>query len=365
MKIKAFVITILAILLVGLFCSYIAISQIRPVKVDLARINEIVQDTEKDIQIKNVIESEGYLLVKNNTPITLYFIIGFSFIFLIITVSAYYLYLNKTIFKPFNKLQEFARFIASGNLEAPLTMDKHNIFGAFTESFDIMREELKKAKESENRANKAKKELIAGLSHDIKTPVASIRAISELVLATTNDSGIKSRISTIYDKSEQIDRLITDMFNATLEELGELSVCITEEYSSVLEGIFKRSDYLGKAKLGNIPDCIINIDKLRFSQVIDNVLTNSYKYAGTDIEINFNLSDSHLEIDIADFGGGVDEDDLTLLFNKFFRGKNVGSNSGSGLGLYISKFLMEKQNGDIVCYNKQNGFAVRLFIEIP
>ena len=86
-------------------------------------------------------------------------------------------YLNRVIIKPFRQLEGFAERIAGGNLDIPLMMDRQNLFGAFTESFDIMRSELKKARAAEARANASKKELVAKLSHDIKTPVASIKEI--------------------------------------------------------------------------------------------------------------------------------------------------------------------------------------------
>ena len=96
----------------------------------------------------------------------------------ILVVILYYLYLQKTIIKPFSSLRSFAERVANGNLDIPLTMDKGNNFGAFTESFDIMREELKKARIKEKEANDSKRELVAKLSHDIKTPVASIKSTS-------------------------------------------------------------------------------------------------------------------------------------------------------------------------------------------
>jgi len=87
------------------------------------------------------------------------------------------------ILKPFGVMKQFARKIADGDLEFKLSMDKGNYFGAFTESFDLMREELIKARQGEYEANISKKELVAELSHDIKTPVATIKAICELLQA--------------------------------------------------------------------------------------------------------------------------------------------------------------------------------------
>ena len=95
----------------------------------------------------------------------------------------YAVYMYYTMIRPFRKLKGFAERIAGGNLDIPLEMDKKNLFGAFTESFDIMRSELKKARIAEAQANASKKELVAKLSHDIKTPVASIKAVSEVGLA--------------------------------------------------------------------------------------------------------------------------------------------------------------------------------------
>ena len=84
-------------------------------------------------------------------------------------------------------MKDFAERIADGNLDIPLKMDRQNLFGAFTESFDIMRTELKKSRIAEANANESKKELVAKLSHDIKTPIASIKAASEVGAALSPD----------------------------------------------------------------------------------------------------------------------------------------------------------------------------------
>lgn len=275
-------------------------------------------------------------------------------------------HLYKNIINPFKKLENFAKQIAIGNLDTPLLMDKSNIFGAFTESFDIMREELNKAKEKEYLANKSKKVLVASLSHDIKTPVTSIKLISELLLVMLQDEKIKNKISSIYNKADQIDHLITDMFNATLEELSELKVTVRDEYSTSLEELFHNADYYNKITLSKIPPCAIQVDILRLQQVINNVINNSYKYANTPIDVDFDLDHSYLQINIKDYGQGVLDDELPLLFNKFYRGKNpqVQKKDGAGLGLYISKYLMNELGGDLSCYNENNGFKVELLIPL-
>lgn len=296
------------------------------------------------------------------------------FLFIYLLFGIYYLYLKSTILKPFTNLKQFAGRVAMGNLEMPVTMDRNNLFGAFTESFDIMREELKKARESERMANESKKELIAKLSHDIKTPVASIKAISELMSVQLVSGKEKDRLDMIGAKADQINLLISNMFHATLEELKELKIAVTEESSAVIEELVKASDYEQLTTVETIPHCLILCDRIRLEQVIDNVISNSYKYAGTKILVKGeitqsrnsigNLLEEKLVITIRDYGKGVGEEELPLLFEKYYRGEEGLHKSGTGLGLYISKYLMENMQGSISCENYEDGFGVILTLSL-
>ncbi|MCL1792436.1 MAG: HAMP domain-containing histidine kinase [Oscillospiraceae bacterium] len=276
----------------------------------------------------------------------------------------FYLYCERSVLRPFRKLRRFAKDVAMGNLDMPLEMDMHGRFGAFTESFDLMREELKKARENERAADRSKKELVASLSHDIKTPIASIKAAAELMLLKAKDEKEKIQLERINEKTEQINLLVTDVFHATLEELQELSVTVAEIQSTAIPQLIQNADYKGKAGLFCIPQCIVLADPARLQQVFDNIISNSYKYAGTDIEINAIFEDRHLVIDIMDFGPGAPGEELPFLFNKFYRGKNAGDKSGYGLGLHISKFLIEQMSGSLRCENRPGGFAVTISLRL-
>ena len=171
-------------------------------------------------------------------------------------------------------------------LDIPLNMDKNNYFGAFTESFDLLREELSAARQREYESNRSKKELVATLSHDIKTPVASIKAVSELMLMQAKDEKVIKQVNTIYSKAEQINLLVTDMFHATLEELQQLKLTVTEESSEVLVDMIENVNYDHQIVYDSIPPCIILTDPVRMQQVIDNIISNSYKYAGTNCTLS-------------------------------------------------------------------------------
>lgn len=270
-----------------------------------------------------------------------------------------FLYLRMT--RPFHKLQMFSRQVAKGNLDFPLPVKKHYYFGAFTESFDLMREELKRARESEYQANKSKKELMAELSHDIKTPVATIQAACEVLQNKEKNPYTLEKVALIGGKAKMIHKLVDNLFHATLEELTVLKVEPVEESSLCIEGMFSELEYYGEMKMtGDVPECLVYMDKLRLQQVIDNCLNNAWKYAGTTVEVSFQEQEDGIRIKIRDNGKGVAEEDLPLILEKFYRGSNSKGKEGSGLGLYLAKLFMEQMKGGMECYN-ENGFVVQLF----
>ncbi|MBQ4364403.1 MAG: HAMP domain-containing histidine kinase [Oscillospiraceae bacterium] len=281
-----------------------------------------------------------------------------------ITSVIFILYTNKNVIKPFGKMQDFAGRIAMGDLDTPLSMDKGNLFGIFTESFDIMREELKSARERENALKLKEKELVAQLSHDLKTPIAGINTICDVLSVKVTDDYTLGKVHDIQKKTAQMDMLVTDLFTTALDDLGEMTVNCTDENSHILGDIIQANDPRSLTVSESIPECLINIDKIRMSQIVGNIIGNSYKYADTSIDVTYTLSGDYLKMAITDHGAGVPEDELTLITNKFYRGKSVRSSDkgGSGLGLYIASELMAKMNGELICSCSDKGFTVTLMI---
>ena len=276
----------------------------------------------------------------------------------------YSIYLNHTIIKPFYKLKNFAQRVAGGNLDIPLTMDRQNLFGSFTESFDLMRTELKKARIAEAEANASKKELVAKLSHDIKTPIASIKAASELGTALTDNEKLKDNYMQIIRKADQINTLITNLFTATLEELKQLSVIPADMESKELKTLLENSDYLHLATIPDIPVCLLYVDKLRLQQVFDNIFANSYKYANTNIDLTIRRNNTQLMVTIEDYGGGVSRSELPFLKEKFKRGSHTDDIEGAGLGLYISDYFMKEMRGVLTLQNGCHGLLVTVSIPL-
>lgn len=278
-------------------------------------------------------------------------------------LAGLFLYLNHTIVRPFRKLKAFARRIAEGNLDIPLEMDRHNLFGAFTESFDLMRSELKRARMAEAKASISKKELVAKLSHDIRTPAASIKAAAEVGAALTDNASLRNHFTQIIRKADQISVLVNDLFTAALEELQQLPVTPGELESRELQLLLENADYLGKAAVPPIPDCLLYGDRLRLQQVFDNLFANSYKYAGSDIELSVSADDGFISVVIEDEGGGVSPEELPLLKEKYRRGSNAEHMEGAGLGLYISDYFMKKMQGALLVENGRTGLRVTVMIQ--
>lgn len=293
-------------------------------------------------------------------------LVAISAIWLLGMVLFVYFYMGYV--RPFHKLKNFAGEVARGNLGMPLSMTKSNYFGVFTESFDIMREELRRAKENEYKANVSKKELVAELSHDIKTPIATIKAACEVIeVKSAKSEGIgglelHDKVQLIEKKADVVEQLINNMFHATLEELEVLKVEPQEELSTCIDEMFKELQVYGNIHIENqIPHCILWMDKLRMVQVIDNIVNNAMKYAKTDVHISYSQRNNGILIRLKDDGPGVPEEDLAKVSEKFYRGSNVAGENGSGLGLYLTKMFMEKMEGQMNCYN-DNGFVVELFL---
>ena len=279
-------------------------------------------------------------------------------------IALFLLWVYRNIIKPFEDLKEFASDIASGDLDKPLKMDRGNIFGSFTESFDIMRTELSEAKQKEYEAQRSKMELVSQLSHDIKTPVASIKALGELLEAQSTDPKTKERLGSIVTKADNIDAMVSDLFTETLTELNELNVETSEQESRILDRIIKDADHMDLVTGRNVEECIIMCDPLRVTQVVNNIIFNSYKYAGTKIHLESHIEDDYLVVSFTDEGGGVSNDEIPMITKRFRRGENAKGKPGSGLGLAIAYELMEKMGGDLEVANDDKGLRVRLFFKI-
>ena len=339
----------------------------------LIYINEIRKELEED-NVKNEtltkainnLEQEVSLFdnsKSNNSYIFYEYIIIISFI-LIIFGYAYF-----AIVRPFEKMEKFAEEIGKGNFDIKVDYEKNNLFGAFTWAFDHMRREIIKARSCEREAIDNNKTVIATLSHDIKTPIASIRAYAEGLEAGL-DYNVERRnkyINVIIRKCDEVTKLTNDLFLHSLSDLEMLKINTEEvEISELIKNSLKEliEEEKKVSIIGNMPKALLDVDVKRFNQVLENIINNSNKYAkGSKIEVRAEINKDNYVIKIKDFGEGIKDKDLPFIFNKFYRGENALKEQGSGLGLFIVKYIMNQLKGDVEVYNN-NGLEVKLILPL-
>ncbi len=277
--------------------------------------------------------------------------------------GAEFLYLYCMVLKPFEKLESFSESIASGNFDVPLEYERTNYFGAFTWAFDSMRNEITKARGGEKEAIENNKTIIATLSHDIKTPIASIKAYAEGLEANMDNTFEKRQryISVIMAKCDEVSKLTDDLFTHSLSDLDKLNIAPEKtELGEFFEAVLKEIGAEKNDILYQKPEyCVwVSADKRRLTQVAENLVNNARKYAGTDISISVGKNDGNAEIHFRDFGKGIPDEDMPFVFGKFYRGRNCGEEQGSGLGLYIVKYIAERSEGKVLLHNFPDGLEV-------
>lgn len=276
-------------------------------------------------------------------------------------------YIYHVVIKPFDRLTDFATSVSRGDFDTPVQYERKNLFGAFTWAFDSMRCEVKASRKAQELAIENNKTVIATISHDIKTPIASIRAYSEALQANmdTNQERRQRYYSTIIRKCDEVTKLTNDLFLHSISDLQRLEIqmnsCkIDEELPELLTAI--AGDNSRIRLCSKLPNVMIEVDRRRFEQILENLVTNACKYAGDGtIEVSVSLEQNHsLQIYIQDQGPGIPDGDMPFIFDKFYRGQNAFDKQGAGLGLYIVKYLVEEMNGSIQLENKREGLGVKL-----
>lgn len=296
--------------------------------------------------------------VSENQNVSLKVAMGFLIMGLLYMVMLLF-YIWHSILRPFQKLENYAQEVAGGNLDITLDYERRNYFGAFTWAFDHMRKEILAARKKEHEAIEANKTIVASLSHDIKTPIASIRAYSEALEANLGASFEKRQqySETIIRKCDEVTALVNDLVLHSLSELEKLEIkCEEISAVEVIRNTIRDLEF-EKLELKE-PLVIANIwgDRKRIAQILENLLNNARKYApNARVEIFTEVEEGLYLLHVRDHGKGILPEDMPFIMQKFYRGKNVFDMPGSGLGLYIVSYLVEEMGGEVQLNNSEQG----------
>lgn len=297
-----------------------------------------------------------YRLYDNNRKNRMIGSINFFLALMAVMVIAIMLFIRQKVLKPFDELKEVPYELSKGNLTVPVKESKSKFFSKFAWGVDLLRENIEQQKQRELNLQKEKKTLVLSISHDIKTPLSAIKLYAKALAKGLYKS--KDRQTEIFDsihaKVVDIENFVNEIIKASSEEFLNLEVTNGEFYLS--QAVEKISDYycqkLGLVKIGftigEYSNCILKGDLNRLVEVLQNIIENAIKYGdGHSIEILFSREEDCCLLTVRNSGCTLPKTELPHVFESFWRGSNVGNNSGSGLGLYICRQLMYKMDGDI------------------
>lgn len=265
-------------------------------------------------------------------------------------------YVRQKVLRPFTKMENVPYELSRGNLTVPLTESKTRFFGRFVWGVNLLRENIEQQKERELSLQKEKKTLLLSLSHDIKTPLSAIKlyakALSKgLYAEPERQAEIAESINT---KADEIEGFVSEIIRASSEDFLSFELHMGEFYlSELLEEI--RAYYGEKLALiktefvmGMYADCLLTGDKDRAVEVLQNLMENAIKYGnGEMIGITVAQEENCVLVSVRNGGCTLPENELSHIFESFWRGSNTENKKGSGLGLYICRQLMRRMGGEI------------------
>lgn len=285
----------------------------------------------------------------------LFIINGSLSVIMLISIGTF-VYISNRIIKPFTNIKDLPYELAKGNLSTPIKEQKSKYFGKFTWGMDMLRENLEDNKKKELEYQKEKKTLILSLSHDIKTPLSAIKLYSKALEENIYNTEEKKKeaISGIIRNTAEIEHYVNEIVKNSRDDFINLQVdnsgMYLNEIVSKIESYYteKLQAIHTEFVVGKYQNSLLKADKDRIIEVIQNVIENAIKYGdGKEIKIEFSEEEDCELISIINSGCDLKEEEVSHIFDSFYRGSNSNGKEGNGLGLYICKQLMHKMDGEV------------------
>ncbi|WP_434794017.1 Adaptive-response sensory-kinase SasA [Terrisporobacter petrolearius] len=263
---------------------------------------------------------------------------------------------SKSLTKPVNNIIDAVDDLHKNNYEVNYT--EKGLYSNVLKKLNSLSDKLNENELERKKIDKMKEDWIANISHDIKTPLSSIKGYAEFLEEDYNFSkeDIKSYAGIINNKAEYIKELVDDLnLNIKLKNsksiLKKENVNIVSLVKNLVIDILNDSKYSERYIEFESKDetIIMNLDKLLMQRVINNLLYNALVHNDEDVKILVKIfKEDKTHIVISDNGKGISEKDLKHVFDRYYRGTNTGENhKGSGLGMAIAKEVINAHNGEI------------------
>ncbi|MGX8714444.1 MAG: sensor histidine kinase [Lachnospiraceae bacterium] len=295
---------------------------------------------------------------------------------MLITALLMFLWVYGAVISPIQKLRKATREIRDGNLDYQLDVVGDDEISVLCQDFEDMRVRLKRNAEEKVRDEEMNREMISNISHDLKTPITSIKGYVEGIMdgVASSPDRLDRYIRTIYNKANDMDRLVDELtiyskidtnnipYNfspiGVVDYFGDCS----EELQLELEGQGIRMQYTNLCS----PDVRIIADPEQLKRVINNIVSNSVKYMDKKhgiISMRVKDLGDMVQVDIEDNGKGIAVRDLPYIFDRFYRTDKARSSKkgGSGIGLAIARKIIEDHGGMIWAASREGIGTIMYF----
>ncbi len=261
------------------------------------------------------------------------------------------LYFAGRVSKPLKSITTTAKEMGRGNYEVKFRGNSYSEINNLAETLNTAAYEL-------GNADARQKDLIANVSHDLKTPLTMIRSYAEMIRDLSGDNPEKrnAHLQVIIDESERMGRLVSDM--ATISAMQTKKIVLHREVFDLSEAaasILATYDIYQEQEaydfVFNAPkECMVLADRDKISQVIANLTSNAVKYCGEDkfIALTIKKVGRKYRLEVSDHGPGIKEDELAHVWERYYKTSTnyVRQTSGTGLGLSIVKEILLLHNAD-------------------
>ena len=307
----------------------------------------------------------NYYLVINTTlePVESYinFIMNqylYVALFVIIAALVVAFFLAKRISSPIVKMKNEANKLAQGDYDVKFESNSFSEINDLATTLDDATGKL-------SQINDLRKDLVANVSHDIKTPLTIIQTYAEMIKDISGDNPEKrnEHLDVIINETEYLNKLVTDMSELSKLQSGIIEVKkdnfdLKECTNKVIELLKQVLNEKGITLKLNLDDCVIYADEIKMSQVIYNFLSNAIKHSNDNSEITINIIDSEnsVRLEVIDNGEGISEESLPYIWDRYYKvDKNFNRTVNStGLGLAIAKAILEAHNAKYGVESKVN-----------
>jgi signal transduction histidine kinase len=320
--------------------------------------------------------------IKHSNEVTdhAFMLFALLFIVLTLTVTLSGLLTRRMIIRPImaaiNVLSRGVSQIREGNLAYKLNYDVKDEFYDICRVFNEMADRLLQSDGQKRRDEESRRCLIAGISHDLRSPLASIKAYAEGLLdgAAETEEEKEEYLRVIVTRSDNMEKIVQQLFMFSQLDLYNYPISLKLcDFDEELEKLIYRErdayalDGLGLSLNLAAKPAKVNLDLSLFQIVLSNIFGNSLKYgdqARSLMKISSRVESATVHLDLTDNGPGVPEEKLGQLFDMFFRVDDDGLRTGHGLGLAISAKIISRLGGTIAARNAPEG-GLCIEIKLP